>query len=652
MSKKAAKKEEKTKAPKAYDASAIRQLKGLEAVRERPGMYLGDPSSGDALHHLIKEVVDNSVDEHLAGYCTKIEVLLLPDGLCSVKDNGRGIPVGIHPEEGISALQMVMCSLHSGGKFNNDNYAEAAGLHGVGVAAVNAVSEECGAHVWRDGRYWFQSYARGVPTGDVQDMGEYPGPTGTQVVWKRDLQIFKGVIDYDRKIVADRLQELAFLNPGLEIMLTDHRGKAEWSKTFRYEQGVSEYLEELVGKKSRVTPVLSFSDDRTQIVMVWTDAEAEDIRCYTNNTFNGDGGTHLLGFKNGLTRSILGYIKSHELDKGLGGDGVTGNDIREGIVAIVNLRMGQVAYSSQTKDKLVTPQARTMVEGIFSDQVDFYLKDNPSIARKIAEKAVISAKAREAARKARDQVVRKDFMDPMSLPGKLADCQSKDPAACEIFIVEGDSAGGSAKSGRDRKTQAILPLRGKVLNVERADVEAILENKELGTLITALGCGIEQARNFNIEKLRYHKVVLMTDADVDGAHIRTLLLTFLYRCMPKLIYFGHVYIAQPPLFGAQLKGKPQVYYFTDPVALERFRLSLTPTQNEHLQITRYKGLGEMNAEDLWSTTLDPENRIMKQVTISDAIEAERYFDLFMGDDVENRRIYIEQNGHKVEDLDV
>lgn len=615
-------------------------------------MYLGDPTSGDALHHLVKEVVDNSVDEHLGGHCDTIEVRLLPDGVCSVRDNGRGIPVDVHPEEGVSALQMVMCSLHAGGKFDNDSYEQSAGLHGVGVSAVNAVSAYCDVHVWRDGRHWTQTYVQGVPQGDVQDMGEWPGPTGTQVVWQRDLQIFKGVVEYERRLVADRLQELAFLNPGLKIVLTDERGKAPWERTFQFEQGIREYLEELIGKKSRVSPVLYFRDDKAEIAMVWTDTDAEDIRCYVNNTHNRDGGTHMTGFKNGLARVILEYIREHGMAKSLTGEGVTGNDVREGIVAIVNLRMGQVAFSSQTKEKLVTPAGRTLVESIFQNHVSWFLKDNPGIARRVAEKAVLSAKMREAARKAREQVARKDFMDPMSLPGKLADCQSKRPQESEIFIVEGDSAGGSAKGARDRRTQAILPLRGKVLNVERSDAETILENKELGTVITALGCGIEQARNFDVKKLRYHKVVIMTDADVDGAHIRTLLLTFFYRCMPRLIYEGYVYIAQPPLFGVKLRGRKTAHYLQDQAALDRFREGLTREQRMTAQVTRYKGLGEMNPEALWETTLDPAVRTFKQVTIDDALEAERYFSLFMGDDVNGRRTWIEEHANEDMRLDI
>lgn len=659
-----------TKQEKKYNASAIRKLKGLEAVRERPGMYLGDPTSGDALHHLIKEVVDNSVDEHLAGHCTEITVWLQPDGWATVTDNGRGIPIDIHPEEGVSALQLVLCDLHAGGKFDNDSYEQSAGLHGVGVSAVNAVSEELVACVYRGEidpaseevvSYEFRC-KRGIPQGPVERVVNMGGiedapasGRGTVISWKRDLEIFKGVVDYDRKIVADRLQELAFLNPGLKITLIDERGKP-WERVFQFDDGIRQYLNELVGKKHALTPVLYFSDNKNlDMAFVWTDSNDEDLRCYTNNTFNRDGGTHATGFKNGLTRVITDYAKEHNMLKDLPEDGLTGSDVRDGLVAIVNLRLGQVAFSSQTKDKLVTPRGRTIVEEMFAERVQYFLKDNPSIAKRITEKAIISARARDAARRARDAVKRKDWLDPSYLPGKLADCQSKKPEECELFIVEGDSAGGSAKGARDRKYQAILPLRGKVLNVERADAEGILENKELGTLITALGCGIEQTKGFDLDKLRYNKVILMTDADVDGAHIRTLLLTFLYRCMPRLIFFGHVYIAQPPLYGVRFGGSRNEYYFSDDQRFEEFRSTLTPGQREKLKVTRYKGLGEMNPEDLWATTLDPTARVLKQVTVEDAIEAEKYFGLLMGDGtdaVENRRTWIEDNALNVSNLDI
>jgi DNA gyrase subunit B len=634
-----------------YGASAIRKLKGLEAVRERPGMYLGDPSSGDALHHCIKEVVDNSVDEHLAGYCTQIQVSLEEDGGCRVTDNGRGIPVGMH-EEGVSALQLVLCDLHAGGKFDQDSYAKSAGLHGVGVSAVNAVSSEMDATVWRDGYEWGFRCMRGIPVGPVS-RGDASPKNGTSIYWKRDLTIFKDVIEYDRKRVGERLQELAFLNPGLEIVFSDFRGKAAWSETYIYKGGIKDYLTEVVGKKKTLLPIMYFSDTSTcSMAFCWTDNHDEDVRCYANNTYNPDGGTHLTGFKAGLTRIVTAYAKEHNLLKDLPADGLTGGDIREGIVAIVNLRIANVSFSSQTKDKLVTPEAKTVVEALFADQVAWWFKENPGAARKVAERAIINARAREAARKAREGVQRKEWLDPSSLPGKLADCQSKRAEECELFIVEGESAGGSAKGGRDRRFQAILPLRGKVLNVENEGAERILENKEIGTLITALGCGIVQANTFHGDKLRYHKVILLTDADVDGAHIRTLLLTFFYRCMPQLIFGGYLYIALPPLYGVHVPGRKAVKYLLDERQLEEFRLTLSPEQNKGSRVTRYKGLGEMNAQDLWQTTMNPEFRTMKQVTIADAAKAEAYFGLFMGESAENRRSWIEDNATYARDLDV
>lgn len=635
----------------AYGAESIRQLKGLEAVRERPGMFLGDPTSGDALHHCIKEVVDNSVDEHLAGHCSTVEVELLPDGVCSVSDNGRGIPVDIHPEEGVSALQMVMCSLHAGGKFGHDSYEKSAGLHGVGVSAVNAVSEWALATIWRDGYSWEQHYQRGTPVGAVA-RGEKTKKRGTKISWKRDLQIFREVIEYDRKLVIDRLRELAFLNPGLTIRLSDARGAKTWQQEFHYSGGIKEYVAEVVGKKQAVVPVLHFFDKSTaDVAFTWTTASDENIRCYANNTHNSDGGTHLTGFKNGLTKTVLGYAKEHNMLKDLGDEGLTGADIREGIVAVVSLKLSEVAFSSQTKDKLVTPKGRTVVEDLFTDQVSYYFKDNPTLAKKITEKAVINAKAREAARRARENVQRKEW-DPSFLPGKLADCQSKKPADCELFIVEGDSAGGSAKGGRDRKYQAILPLRGKVLNTERAGIDEILNNAEIGTIITAMGCDIEQTSRFDKSKLRYHKIILMTDADVDGAHIRTLLLTFFYRCMPRLIHEGHLYIAQPPLYGVRPPRQKQIRFYVSDAEFSAAMESLGEEDRRNTKVTRYKGLGEMNASDLWATTMDPEARSLLPVTISDAVQAESYFDLLMGSDIEGRRSWIEDNARYAGRIDV
>lgn len=642
----------KKAAPKEYDAGSIRKLKGLEAVRERPGMYLGDPSNGDALHHCIKEVVDNSVDEHLAGHCTQIVVELLPDGVVQVTDNGRGIPVDIHAEEGVSALQLVMCDLHAGGKFDNDSYAKSAGLHGVGVSAVNAVSSSLTAQVWRDGHLYAQQYCCGIPQTPVVDMGGPVDVTGTQIRWTRDLQIFKEVTEYDRRVVAERLQELAFLNPGLSLTLSDKRAKKEWVETYLYEGGIKDYLVEMIGKKKILISPVHFTDkSNLEMAFCWTESHDETIRCYANNTYNADGGTHLTGFKNGLTRLVMSYAKEHGLLRDLPEDGLTGGDIREGIVAVLNLKIADIAFSSQTKDKLVTARAKTLVEELFADQVAWFFGQNPGYAKKVAEKAVINAKAREAARRAREGVQRKEWLDPMSLPGKLADCQSKKPSECELFIVEGDSAGGTAKGGRDRKFQAILPLRGKVLNVEDESADRILENKEIGTLITALGCGIVQANSFDISRLRYHKVLLLTDADVDGAHIRTLLLTFFYRSMPQLIYNGHLFTAQPPLYEIKLRGHKDSIYCLDDAEKDALFETLTPEQRKSMRMKRYKGLGEMNAADLWLTTMDPASRVLKQVTITDAVQAETYFNLCMGPSVEARRTWIEDNAIYVTNID-
>ena len=639
-----------TKKDKVYDEKSIRKLKGLEAVRERPGMYLGDPTSGDALHHLIKEVVDNSVDEHLGGHCKSIEVHLEPDGVVTVTDDGRGIPVGMH-EEGVSTLQVVLCDLHAGGKFDADSYEKSAGLHGVGVSAVNAVSEWLVATVYRDGKIWQLRCERGKPIKDTKSIGTTK-LHGTTIQWKRDLDIFKGEVEYDRKRVGERLQELAFLNPGLKIVFKDSR-KKEFEETYLYLGGIKDYLPEIVTKKKQLIPPLYFTDNKTcEFIFCWTDSPEESIRCYANNTFNQDGGTHLTGFKNGLTKIVSAYAKEHNLLKDLPEDGLAGGDIREGIVAIVNIRISGVAFSNQTKDKLITPKARAVVEDLFTDQVEYYFKERPSLAKSIAEKAVINARAREAARKAREGVQRKEWMDPWSLPGKLADCQSKDPAESELFIVEGDSAGGSAKGGRDRRIQAILPLRGKVLNVEDHGAEDILDNKEIGTLIGALGCGIEQSNAFSIGKLRYHKIILLTDADVDGSHIRTLLLTFFYRCMPQLIYNGYIYIAQPPLYGVHVPGSRVTRYFTTDPDFASYRDSLTQEQRKSLRVTRYKGLGEMNPEALWETTMNPEYRTLRAVKINDAVAAEENFNLLMGNNVENRRKWIEEYGILATDLDI
>ncbi len=621
-----------------YGVRSIKKLEGLEAVRKRPGMYLGDPTSGDALHHCIWEAVDNSVDEHLAGYASEIVVDLYADGSVGVCDNGRGIPVGVNPDTGEEALTLVMTSLHAGGKFDNDAYAVSAGLHGVGISAVNAVSEWFEVNVHRDGTHWQQLYARGAPTSDVMDLGP-TAARGTAVRWKWDPEVFSGTTEYDAKRVAARLEELAFLNPGLKLLLQDTRRGVGTPRAFVFSNGLAEFVEVLIQKRKPVTRVFAFRAPDAEVAFAWTDSE-EETRCYANNTLNRDGGTHLTGYRSAMTKIIGDYIKTHSLDKGID-KGVEGADIREGLIGVVSVRIPDPSFSSQTKDKLVTPRARDLVAGLLEDQFAHFLDENPGTAKKIAERAVLNARAREAARRAKEEVKRKDFMDPLSLPGKLADCTSKKAWETELFIVEGDSAGGSAKGGRDRRFQAILPLRGKVLNVERAGIDAILENKEIGTLITALGCGLENTRNFDAEKLRYHKIILMTDADVDGAHIRTLLLTFFYRCLPRLIYGGHVYVARPPLYGIRYGGK-QRYAQTD-AELQNVLAALPPGGRKTAKVTRYKGLGEMNAEALWETTLDPASRTLNPVTIDDAVAAERLFYDLMGDDVEVRRGWIAAN---------
>ncbi len=620
-----------------YGVGSIRQLKGLEAVRERPGMYIGDVTSGDALHHCIWEVIDNSVDEHLGGYCNQITVELFPDGTVRVTDNGRGIPVGMHPTEGKNTLEMVMTSLHAGGKFDNDSYKVSAGLHGVGVSAVNAVSESMQVDVLRGGIHWGQEYARGAAASPVKNIGKAK-TSGTWVTWKWDPQIFSGVTTYDHKRILARMEELAFLNPGLTLVFTDEKGKA---KSLIYQNGVAEFVESMIAKRKPLTKVFHYRSPGSEIAFAWTESE-EEIRCYANNTFNRDGGTHLTGFRASITRTLGDYIKSHELDKGLA-NGVQAADIREGLVGVVSVRIPTPSFSSQTKDKLVSPVGREMVSGVIEDQFLHFLTENPGLARKLAERAVLNARAREAASKAREEVKRKDFMDPLSLPGKLADCSSKKPWECELILVEGASAAGTAKEGRDRHFQAILPLRGKVLNVERANIEAILENREIGTMITALGCGIENTRSFDMQKLRYHKVIIMTDADVDGEHIRTLLLTFFYRCMPKLIFDGHIYIAQPPLYGGRINGTTNNLYFTGDAELNAYVDTLPDKSRKSLKLTRYKGLGEMNSGALWETTLNPAARVLKRVEIADAAQAETIFYELMGDNVEYRRAWLTEH---------
>ncbi len=807
-----------------YGAHSITVLEGLEAVRKRPGMYIGDVHDGSALHHLVWECVDNAVDEHLAGFCNTVDITIHYDCSITVEDDGRGIPVGIMPDRGVSAAEVVMTVLHAGGKFDHSSYKVSAGLHGVGVSAVNAVSETLRLEIQREGKVWFQEFAQGIPQGPLSEIGE-SDQTGTKVTFKPDPTIFTH-IDYDFSLLANRLRELACLNSGLQINLTDERGDGQ-AETYLYRGGIKEFIALFAETKEPVheeviaftESAMSGNDDTTPVVvdiaLQWTNAYAEHITCFTNNVHNKDGGTHLTGLRAGLTRTLNSYAQAQNLLKDIK-TGLSGEDTREGVVCVIHVKHPDASFDSQTKSKLVSSDVKGIVENIISERLGRYFEEHPPVARKIVEKAVLAAKAREAARKARE-VVRKGVMDMTSLSGKLADCQSKDPALSELFIVEGDSAGGSAKQGRDRHNQAILPLRGKILNVERARLDKMLATQEIATLISAMGCGIDETGTFDVSKVRYHKVIMMTDADVDGSHIRTLLLTFFYRQMPQLIEQGFLYIAQPPLFGIR-KGKKMLYmkdaamldaYLTEngieglsvqaqhgpelsgrplfelavrmktvrqvlrkidrradlravTALLRTSQLSLQDLRDhakveqvaklveedlvQHypdllpltvsvdwdkrhgaariqvqfrpgaasrpaiidwallesgeyhellelerdirsigaapytvssnggapveiadaesleqfiaergrkgMHITRYKGLGEMNADQLWETTMDPNARNLLQVRVSDPTMADQIFTVLMGDQVEPRRKFIEDNALNVRNLDI
>ena len=805
-----------------YDQSAIQVLEGLEAVRKRPGMYIGDPHDGTGLHHLVWEAVDNAVDEHLAGHCDTVQVIVHSAGSVTVIDNGRGIPVGMH-DKGVSAAEVVMTQLHAGGKFNSDSYSVSAGLHGVGVSAVNAVSEWLKMEIRRGNKLWFQEYERGAPKAPLKAIGT-SNKTGTKVTFKPDPEIFT-MTDFSFEVLNNRLREISFLNAGLEVSLEDERGDGK-KVTHKFEGGIREFVESLNKKKTplhdEVIYLHAVKDGvDIEIAMQWSDSYNESIFPYTNNVFNRDGGTHMTGLRTALTRVINQYGSREKLLKDLKNP-LSGEDVREGLTAIISVKHPDPAFSSQTKDKLVSSEVKGIVESVLNEKLNQYLEEEPKAGKRIVEKTVLAARAREAARRAREMVQRKGVLDASTLPGKLADCQSKDASESELYIVEGDSAGGSAKQGRDRRFQAILPLRGKILNVERARFERMISSAEIGTLITALGCGVEGGENFDIEKLRYHHVIIMTDADVDGSHIRTLLLTFFYRQMPQLIDKGYLYIAQPPLYkvkkgkklrylqdddalsrhlielgtdnvrlgmkegSTQIIGEPlrnlvkdvarfrllleNIGHRVDPLvvealvtatdlevedladrqkveagieALEKFvhskrqgELKATIEQDEEhdrqrviietqdggthrvttldfdflsagnvselrqiyqsiralgeppfvlnvldksgepvgeatevpdiealwatmdararkgLGIQRYKGLGEMNPEELWETTMDPETRTLLQVRIEDALEAEELFSVLMGDQVEPRRAFIESNALNVTNLDI
>ena len=645
-----------------YDAESIQVLEGLEAVRKRPGMYLGDPHDGSALHHCIWEVVDNSVDEHLAGHTDSIDITLHRGGSLSVRDYGRGIPVGIHDEYGISAAEVIMTKLHAGGKFDNSSYKVSGGLHGVGVSAVNAVSEWMEMTIHRDGIIYFQRYEAGVPIEALKEIGTCDD-TGTKISFRPDLSIFTDITDFDFDEVDTRVGETAFLNAGLRITITDERDENTHTSEHLYEGGLSEYVRQLNERREVLhSEVIKISGHKeiekgnveVELALQWSDAFSESIRCYTNIIRNKDGGTHMSGLRTALTSSVNSYAKKKKLLKG---DALSGDDVREGLAAVVSIKHPDPSFSSQTKDKLVSSEVTGIVQTIVYDKLGEFFEENPSVAKQIVEKALLASKAREAARKARDLTRRKGVLEGGGLPGKLADCQSRDPTECEVYLVEGDSAGGSAKTGRDRRIQAILPLRGKILNVERQKHNAakVFQNQEIQTMIRALGAGVgnnsEEEGAFDASKLRYSKIIIMCDADIDGAHIRTLMLTFLWRFMRPAIEEGHVYIAQPPLYQLS-KGRVSRYVFSDE---ERDKVILElqgDNPNAKIGVQRYKGLGEMNPDQLWETTMNPETRTMLKVTVQDAEETDRLFEILMGEDVPDRRAFIEKYAKEVTNLDI
>ncbi|MEH7634939.1 DNA topoisomerase (ATP-hydrolyzing) subunit B [Bacillus pumilus] len=631
-----------------YDENQIQVLEGLEAVRKRPGMYIGS-TSAKGLHHLVWEIVDNSIDEALAGYCTDITVQIEKDNSITVKDNGRGIPVGIHEKMGRPAVEVIMTVLHAGGKFDGSGYKVSGGLHGVGASVVNALSTTLDVTVYRDGKIHYQQFKRGVPVGDLEIIGE-TDVTGTTTHFVPDQEIFTETIEFDYDTLANRVRELAFLTKGVNIIIEDLREGKERRNEYCYEGGIKSYVEHLNRSKEVVheEPVYIEGEKdgiTVEVALQYNDSYTSNIYSFANNINTYEGGTHEAGFKTGLTRVINDYARKNGVFKD-GDSNLSGEDVREGLTAIISIKHPDPQFEGQTKTKLGNSEARTITDSLFSEALEKFLLENPDSAKKIVEKGVMAARARMAAKKARELTRRKSALEVSSLPGKLADCSSKDPSISELYIVEGDSAGGSAKQGRDRHFQAILPLRGKILNVEKARLDKILSNNEVRSMITALGTGIGE--DFNLEKARYHKVVIMTDADVDGAHIRTLLLTFFYRYMREIIENGYVYIAQPPLYKVQ-QGKRVEYVYNDK-QLDELLKSLSQTPKPGLQ--RYKGLGEMNAAQLWETTMDPDARTLLQVTLEDAIDADETFEMLMGDKVEPRRNFIEENAQYVKNLDI
>ena len=629
-----------------YKAEQIQVLEGLEAVRKRPSMYIGDVGVY-GLHHLVYEVVDNSIDEALAGFCKGIQVFLRPDGSITVIDDGRGIPVDMHPIHNKPAVEIVLTILHAGGKFDRDSYKVSGGLHGVGISVVNALSEWLEVEISRNENIYHQRYEQGNPVSELKIIGKSEN-TGTTVHFKPDKEIFE-TVEFSFDTLSQRLREQAFLNRGIKIDITDEIH--EKNHSFQYEGGISSFVEYLNKNKTVIHehPIHlsgSKNDVDAEVALQYNDGYQETIFSYANTINTREGGTHLIGFKSGLTRTINEYAKKNNLTKDISA-ALSGEDVREGLTAIISVKIREPQFEGQTKAKLGNSEVKGIIESIVGDGLEQFLEENPQTAKKIIEKAALAARARDAARKARELTRRKEVLDSNSLPGKLADCSEKDPKLCEIYLVEGDSAGGSAKQGRDRRFQAILPLKGKILNVEKARLDKALVNEEITALITAIGAGVGQ-NDFDLKKIRYDRIIIMTDADVDGSHIRTLLLTFFFRYMLPLVESGHVYIAQPPLYCVK-KGKEEHYVYSDEEREAKLN-ELGKRSGAHVQ--RYKGLGEMNPDQLWKTTMDPETRTILRVVLEDMVEAESTFSMLMGDKVEPRREFIQQNARYVKNLDV
>ena len=644
--------EEIAKEEKEYGADSIKVLKGLDAVRKRPGMYIGDTDDGSGLHHMIYEVLDNAIDEALAGYCDKTEIILNADGSATIRDNGRGIPVGMHKEEGVSAAEVIMTELHSGGKFDNNSYKVSGGLHGVGVSVVNALSTWLKLRIWREGKEHLVTFAHGNVTEHLKVIGEAPGRHGTEVTFLPSPETFTNT-EFNFETLERAIREKAFLNSGVYLKLIDNRGAEPREVDFHYEGGLRAFVSHINKSKAPLhEEIISIAGEQNDITveaaLQWTNAYNESMLCFTNNIPQKDGGTHLAGFRTALTRTLKKYAEEQcakdleKLEKNK--VEISGEDFREGLTAVISIKVAEPQFEGQTKTKLGNSEVAGAVQQAVGEALANYLEEHPKEAKQIVDKVILAATARVAARKARESVQRKSPMSGGGLPGKLADCSDKDAANCELFIVEGDSAGGSAKQGRSRQYQAILPIRGKIFNVERVMWHKAFEHEEVNNIIQALGVRFglgEDSKEANYDKLRYHKIIIMTDADVDGSHIDTLLMTLFYRYMPELIQNGHLFIATPPLYRCR-KGKIEEYCYTEADRL-RFMKTYNNGSEQGITTQRYKGLGEMNAEQLWETTMNPETRLLKQVTIDDAASADYVFSMLMGEDVGPRREFIEQN---------